>query len=264
MDNLFDTITKGIKLKAAPKAPQKVAPLVATPVPTDLKTTVMEWQKYDTSEARKTILKELEPTMRAAITSYAPGMERAMRIPAAKLVLESMRLYKPDMGTDPKTYAFHSLKRLSRVSATRSNIMPNPEGLRLESQQLADIGERIEDETGREASMAELSAKSGLSLKRITRIQDGDKVINDSSSLDEMGMDSTMASKDVTDKDYLDYVYASVDPINQKIMEWSTGMYKKPVLSNQDIAAKLKMSPAAVSQRRAKIEQMLSEVRGLL
>lgn len=70
---------------------------------------------------------------------------------------------------------------------------------------------------------------------------------------------------DTTDREYYDYVYKSVSPTDQKIMEWSSGFNKgNKILSNNDIATKLRISPPAVSQRRAKIQDMLSQVRGLL
>ena len=71
-------------------------------------------------------------------------------------------------------------------------------------------------------------------------------------------------STDVTERDFFEYVYRSGGPLDQKFMEWSSGMHGKPALSNQEIAKRLHITPAAISQRKAKIAEKLSEVRGLL
>ena len=52
--------------------------------------------------------------------------------------------------------------------------------------------------------------------------------------------------------------------IEQKIIEWSSGLHGKQRLSNNEIARRLGISPAAVSQRRNKIDRLMSEVREVL
>ena len=67
----------------------------------------------------------------------------------------------------------------------------------------------------------------------------------------------------MTDDDYYEYVYNSVSPIDQKIMEWASGKGGK-TYSNMEIAKMLHITPAAVSQRKAGIQKKLSMVRSLV
>jgi DNA-directed RNA polymerase specialized sigma subunit len=123
---------------------------------------------------------------------------------------------------------------------------------------------KYEDEHGREPSIGELADLSGYNTKKVTKILDGTMIVNDSSTLSEDSRQSSFTTKDVGEEDYWEYVYSSVGPIDQKIMEWTSGYHGKPVLSNNVIATKLGITPAAVSQRKNKILTMMSEVRGLL
>ena len=134
----------------------------------------------------------------------------------------------------------------------------------MELQRLMDISNRFEDDHGREPSVGELADMTGLNTRRIEKLLNGNTVINDTSSLSEESQESTFTQKDVTDEDYFEYVYSSVGPIDQKIMEWTSGMHGKPQLSNGMIASKLGISAAAVSQRKNKLLQMLSDVRSVL
>ena len=57
---------------------------------------------------------------------------------------------------------------------------------------------------------------------------------------------------------WADYVYYDLDPIDQKIFEWRTGRNGQKVLTVTEIAKRLKMSPASVSQRAKRISQLLA------
>ena len=269
MDNLFTTITKG--LPGASKKDTEALAALDNPVAPDLapekmplKDLVVRWQKKETPEDTAAILTQLQPTIRATMTSYAPGMEKTLSIKAANLALDAMRSYTPDKGTDPTTYAFHGLKRLSRLGSDRGTIMPQPESARYAMQQVVETSRHFEDRKGREPSMAELADLTGLSKRRITTLMDTPVAVSDSATISEDSKESTLTSKDVGPDDYFEYVYTSVSPIDQKIMEWSAGKKGKPALSTSEIASKLKISSAAVSQRKAKIHGLLADVRRLL
>lgn len=273
MDNLFSTITKGLPppSKAHQEELAKLdgtssANATALPALQDrpLKDVVLEWQKKETPEGSAVILTKLQPTIRSAITSYAPGMEKSLAIKAAGLALDAMRTYKPDQGTDPTTFAFHNLKRLSRLGATRGVIMPQAESARYAMQTVVEASRNFEDQRGREPSMAELADITGLSKTRVTKLLDAPIATSDSSTLSEDSQETTHTSKDVGPDDYYEYVYRSVGPIDQKIMEWASGKRGKTPLSTSEIATKLKISAAAVSQRKAKIHRLMSDVQGVL
>lgn len=263
MENIFETITKNM-----PKPTELQQEQLAATQPNNkklpLKDLVVRWQTSGSKDDEAEILRQMKPTISSAMNSYAPGMEKQLAIKAARLTLDSLKSFKPDMGADPTTYVFHNLKRLNRYNSKRNNILPQPEAAQAEAKFIADLSMQFEDEKGREPSVGELADLSGYSVKKINKILDGQVIVNDSSTLSEDARQSTFTSKDVGDEDYWEYVYASVSPVDQKIMEWTSGFHGKPVLSNNQIAQKLKITPAAVSQRKNKILSMMSEVRGLL
>ena len=226
---------------------------------------VSAWQKKRTDAATSAVLKRLDPTIRSAINSYAPGMERQMRVKAANLALEALSTYDPNRGANPATHVFSNLRRLSRLGAKASAIMPEPEGVVLDRNKLQRAIDTFTDDRGREPSMQELADLTGLSVKRIDSVLGNQtKVVSESSTLMQDSLKDTRGSSGLTDTDYLEYVYASSGPIEQKIIEWSSGLHGKQRLSNNEIARRLGISPAAVSQRRNKIDRLMSEVREVL
>lgn len=274
MNNIFDElVSKAPKPKEADLQrlkeleDAKKPPVVANMPLSDMHTKdlIKAWQADQTrGDYTAELLRRMQPTIKSAMTSYAPGMDNQLGVKAAHLTLDALRGFDPTKGAEPTTYVFHNLKRLSRYSAKASNIIPQPEGFALEQKKVKEAIERFTDDHRREPSMSELADYTGLSVKRLTKLLSANQVINESSTLtDDSGKD-TMSQSGLTDNDYFEYVYASVDPINQKIMEWTSGLHGVKPLSNNEIAQKLRISPAAVSQRKAKIQQLLSDVRGLV
>lgn len=268
MENLFSKIVKTIP---EPTAEQQKAladtygdpgASTETPEKLPLKDLVQRWQKNGTPEDTSAVLKRLKPTIDSAITSYAGG-DTTLGIKAAKLTLQALKNYDPTFGADPTTYVFHNLKRLNRLSGQRGNIIPKSEYSAMEQNIIKRHINEFQEEHGREPSIAELADKTGLSKKKIDKLLNMRGVVNDTSTLAEETGSSVYGAKGISDEDYFEYVYASVSPLDQKIMEWASGYHKKPILSNNEIAAKLGVSAAAISQRKARIQQLLSDVRGL-
>lgn len=262
MDNIFDT------LKGQLPRPSQIKPELQDKQPkpkTSLKDMVLDWQQNPTTEKAGSILEKLRPTISSALNTYAPGSGSRLEIKAAKLTMDSLKSYDASKGADPATFVFSNLRRLQRLNSRAGNIIQQSESVALDRRRVMDAAAQFEDRKGREPSAAELADLTGFSVKKIDRLMDSSNVvINESSTLSEDSRKDTMAKSMLTDDDYFEYVYSSVSPIDQKIMEWSSGKHGKPLLSNNAIAGKLHISPAAISQRRNKIQSMLSDVRGLV
>jgi DNA-binding Lrp family transcriptional regulator len=57
----------------------------------------------------------------------------------------------------------------------------------------------------------------------------------------------------------MDFVYGDLDNTNKLIMDMSLGRNGRKQTSVQEIARRLNITPGAVSQRAAKIQQMLNQ-----
>lgn len=269
MPTIFETITEKLP-KATEEQKKELELLEPTVVETTkaedlpLKDLVVRWQQNPSDEDTAYLLHKLRPTINSAMTSYAPGHQKDLAIKAANLALSALRNFDPERGVDPTTYVFHNLKRLNRFANRRSNIIPLSERAMQEYNFLQQVKQDFEDTFDREPSDMELADRTGYSLKKVTKLLTGNKVTSETSTLNPESGNQTQFSSDLTDDDFIEYVYRSVGPIDQKILEWSSGLHGRPVLSNKEIAAKLHLSPAAISQRRAKLISMLEEVRGML
>ena len=169
------------------------------------------------------------------------------------MALSELSKYQPEKGTSPKTFVFTSLQRLNRLRRERETPIHIPES-QVYAKKLIDSKKAIlQDKLGREPSDQELCDFVGISKKKLYKLNLNTATVNMSSTQDAETGHDLQGDNSLSDTDYYNYVYDSVSPIDQKIMEWSSGL-KGQTLSNNEIAHRLNLSPGAVSQHKAKIQ----------
>jgi DNA-directed RNA polymerase specialized sigma subunit len=181
------------------------------------------------------------------------------------MALDAMKSYDPSRA-NLRTHLLAQLQGLHRYAARSESPVRIPEGTALDLNRLRLARERLRDDLNREPSDVELADETGLSLKRLGRLRQlpGPAVVEGQvSKQDQMGagmwlppVKSSPVANDLMDS-WRSVVYHDSEPSDQVIMQHTFGMFGHPVLSNLQIAKKVKLSPGAVSQRRLKIQKKL-------
>lgn len=216
------------------------------------------WYKYqqgDNSVATE-LLSELAPTINSAISTHAGG-NAEYRTKAKVLALNAVKTYDPSQNSKLGTHVFNSLKRLNRISADRGNIIHVPEQSALDRKQLERVVNNYIIENGEEPSQQTLADLTGLSIKKIERLQNIKGMTSSSAVTSEQGDLLATAPRTALNL-YEDTLYQELDETNKKIYEWLTGYNGKPMLSRQEVAQKLKITLPALSQRISKIDQFFA------
>lgn len=216
------------------------------------------WKAEPSKANTALLLKNLTPTINSAMTSYASGNEEEFSIPAKLMALEASKDFDPKRDVKLNTFVFNRMKSLNRLKADRTNIIHVPENVLLEKNKLHSVSSGLESELGREPTIEELANKTGISPERIEKINKYKQVKSESSMLSEKG-DIMFENKKDPHKVWSEYVYNDLGPIDKKIFEWSTGHRGSEVYKKGEIARRLGISAAAVSQRINKIISKLEE-----
>jgi len=77
------------------------------------------------------------------------------------------------------------------------------------------------------------------------------------------GLSPGLAANQSARDAWVQIVYDELPSLDQKIMELSLGLHGRKPLSNLEIAKKLGRSPGAISQRKAKIQELLDQEQDL-
>lgn len=219
------------------------------------------WQKDPSPNNMGLLLDKAKPVLDSAVKSYGHGNE-ALRSHARRLAVDAFKSYDANKGTKLRTHLMNQLQPLRRQSREYSQVTHIPERVNLDLYQLNQAHQKFFDRHGREPSDREMADATGLSLRRIgyVRTYRPGEVAESGLTDPEGGIFYPGTEKPDPEKILIEYVHHDLDPIDQKILEWRTGLYGKEKLENREIAKRLGLSPGAISQRAARIAQKMADL----
>jgi len=221
------------------------------------------WKNDPTPDNMGNFLDAAEPVIQSSLKSYAAGND-TLKGTARLLASQAVKKYDPKKGTKLSTYMMTQLQPLTRHSRQYSQVSYVPERVSMDLYSVNQAHQKYFDQYGREASESELADMTGLSPRRIARVRrygKGDLAESSMTENDE-GESSVMypgVSKVDPEQVWMEYVHHDLAPVDQKILEWRTGYNGKQIISNNEIARRLNLSPGAISQRAARIANKLAE-----
>lgn len=230
--------------------------------PSGLDTAYESWKKDPSPQNMGLALTAADPVISSAVQSYGKG-NQALKGRARILAAKAVQSYDPAKGTKLRTHMMNQMQPLIRSARQYSQPVHIPERAQADLYQVEEGHQRFFDDYGREPSENELADLTGLSTKRIAHVRKMRNTGLPESALTQVGGEGEeqfmpgMANVN-SEQIFIEYLHHDLDPIDQKILEWRTGLYGKPKLSNNEIAKKLGLTAGAISQRSAKISARLS------
>jgi DNA-directed RNA polymerase specialized sigma subunit len=217
------------------------------------------WKTDPSPTNADALLSAVHPVLTSALRTYGHPSP-TLRSRAKVIALDAMGRYDPTQAK-LRTHLLMQLQGLRRHAARELQILPLPEQVGLDLSRTQKAEDELRDQLGRDPSTAELADHTGLSLKRLAYIRQSKPGVLASTlsagSGAEDRYDPGIQEAQSHAANWQEFVYHDLGPTDQLIMEHSLGLHGQPVLNNNAIAAKLSVSPGAISQRKAKIQGML-------
>lgn len=208
------------------------------------------WLKDPTPENLGKVVDTLSPTLISEVQRFS-GPKPLLRAKAKELAIKAIHTYDPTKGAALKSWAVTQLQPLHRYGKQLRPVRSSE----LAIQQAAEINtqtQRLQEELGRDPEDHEIADYVGISVKRIRDLRR--KVVptmNESSlaSEDTGQIDLPAVTGAPGQNDYAsEAAYMSLSPRERKIFDWKTGLHGQSMLTNQEIARRLGLTPAAISQ----------------
>lgn len=224
------------------------------------------WSANPTPATTGQMLRVLQPAIDRGISAHVgQNVSPTMKSHARKLALSALRTYDPSQSR-LGTHVINHLQGLKRISRKQQQILSVLERVSLDQAHVDRASKELDDRLGRPPSAGELADYTGLSLKRIGYVQSYSNPVAEGSLLsfvDEENQGGMMPAVNQGGSPHIlaDAIYDELDPINQHILDWSLGLHGRQLMPVQAIAAKLRMTSGAVSQRRAIIQKKMDELR---
>ncbi|MHA2068567.1 MAG: hypothetical protein ACXABY_29750 [Candidatus Thorarchaeota archaeon] len=216
------------------------------------------WMDQPTPQNASAMLKSIDPYVNKAIQANVGKVDPSTRSRGRRMALEAMRTFDPNRAK-LSTHLSRQLQGLKRYQAKRAPGISMPERMALDRNMLDTAETNLTNELGREVSVEELADYTHLSPKRIAYVRGFSPALSEGQiAASSGGMLNPLVDHD-TSNSWHELVYTDMDKTNKLIYDWTLGAHGKPTLSNQEIARRLRLSPAAISKRKGLIQQQLEQ-----
>lgn len=221
------------------------------------------WLRTPNPTLSTQLIKQLNPTIQKAITTHVgPTASPTIKSQAKLMALEAAKTFQPGKGANLGTHVFSHLQGLKRYAGREGMVLSIPERMALQKKKLDKATLDFRGEFGRDPSDDELSSRAGLSAKELAKLRALPAVINEGRFYDTTRPDASpdlpaVVNYEKPQKAWLNFIYHNASEKDKVILEHSFGLNNKPVLDNRGIAAKLGISPAAVSQKKNQLQSQL-------
>lgn len=213
-----------------------------------LETAYAVWRQQPRKDTLRQVLSAAGPVIDRAVQTHAGAYDSPLiRGRARVLAARAIRRYDPDRGASLPSYLHLQLQPLARYAQSSTAAVPVSEHKRRDLARLQRQEQDFIDQYGREPSDLELADRTQLSVKRITKLRAMASPV--------LGMETfpeTASAAGPLSATLWDYVYHDADETDRRIMD-----YRRAGMSNTRIAQRLKLSPAAISQRTARLQKLL-------
>lgn len=220
--------------------------------------------KYQNPALNREMSKAIQPWVDHAILAAGGDVNNpALKAKANMMALGFLKNYDPNKS-NVKNFLYSQLRGLHRVIGADRNIIQIPERVVLGRQAISNAETELFDELGRMPSTQEIADRTGIPIKQITKLRSAsvpmsESAFNAMAENQDMYAGTKALGTDQAEAAWQEYVYDSLPDRSKSIMERIYGMHGFKPMKPAEIAQKLKITQAAVSQHRKKIDSMLND-----
>ena len=221
------------------------------------------WLRDKSPENMSRVVDAFAPTINSEITRYS-GSPPLLRSRAKALTIKAIKTFNPMSGAKLNSWVVTNLKPLARYSIQQRDVKI-PEVAARQAAQVNRVFNELRDDYGRDPTDEEIADEMGITPKRVRDVRSKAVASVASSSFDELeGDDMSGGQPGVVTPSKVPFaveaVYRDLDETDRIVFDSITGMHGAPRMSAKDVAARLGVSPAAVSQRAARIGQAIAGI----
>lgn len=214
-----------------------------------------QWKKDPTSENRKQLLKAVDPIIATEVYKQGGTIPKPiLKLKAKNLAVKALHKFDPEKAR-LNTFLVHQLAPLRRANMQAQNIVRMPENMQLKVREYLDARTSLQEKFDRDPTLHEMADKLKWRMKDIQRME---RQLHTEAAYSAQVYEGLQQEADLDMK--VDLVYRSLNPRDKLIFEYTLGYGGKPKLSNNDIATKLKVSAAFVSQRKKSIMEDMKKL----
>lgn len=223
------------------------------------------WKKSPTDQNLSEVLKLVDPLVQREVNKWSGTLARPLlETEGRRLAVEAFQSYNPNMGAALGTHVANSLLKMSRLSYAHQNVARLPENKMLAFHTYNVAHAQLSDELGRTPTVDELADNLGWSVPHLTDFR---KQISRRELLESGGTSTGEGNAgpmfDTEETDHtVHFIHHDLPPVQKSIFEHLTGYGGTPILSNNEIQKKLKLTQGQYSYQKQKLLAHVESVVG--
>ena len=221
-----------------------------------------KWVVDQSPENMAGLVSAFMPTINSEIQQYS-GSKSLLRARAKAYVVDAIRSFDPTGTANLNTWVVTNLKQLSRYGKRLRPIRASEDIIR-NAAELNKVTKDLEDQLGRRPTEEELQDATGWSVKELRKMQAATVATVNSGGLaikdPESGPEDPLIDQMNNLPYALDATYMSLNQRDKDIFDYRLGRHGKEQLSGNDIAKRLGVTPAYISQRAAHIGSLIADM----
>lgn len=229
---------------------------------TDGETAYADWLRDKSPENMSKVLAAYAPTINSEITRYS-GSQPLLRSRARVLAVKAVKTFDPMSGARLNSWIVTNLKPLSRYSIQQRDIHI-PEVAARQAAAVDAAVRSLSDELGRDPTDDEVADEIGISVKRVADVRKKAVATVSSGRFDEAGDDDYSGTPGVVEPSKVPFaqeaVYRDLSDSDKFIFDSATGSHGARKIPAVEVARRLGVSPASVSQRAKAIGEQIAYV----
>lgn len=222
------------------------------------------WLRNKSPEGMSRVLDAFAPTINSEITRYS-GPKNLLRSKAKVLAIRAVKTFNPMSGARLNSWIVTNLKQLSRYSIKQRDVHVSEDKARLAAE-VDRVTRMLKDDLGRDPTDDEISDEIGISPKRVRDARSAAvaSVASSYMSPEESGDDDSSSEPGVVTPSKVPFaqeaVYHDLTEADRFVFDALTGSHGVNRLSGAEVARRLGVSPAAVSQKASAIARKIEYV----
>ena len=215
------------------------------------------WKSTRSKEVLEKLISSFQPMIQQVVNQFAaaPLPPEAVEAEAIKQLVEAFKTYNPNMGTALGTHAYSYLRKVYRYISSYQNIGKIPEARTLRIADFNNVFQQLHNRDDRDPTTNELADTLSWQPQEVSRMQ---SELRKDLSIEDLPYITT-EKQDEELRNTLYFFYNSLQPEDQLIMEYTTGLFGKKRLPDKDIAKSMHLPLSAIRKRKESLVQGLEE-----
>lgn len=212
---------------------------------------------YRRQQLLEQLLDRFMGSIMSAVRAYqaAPLPYSVLQTEGVRVAAEAFEKFDPKHGVALSTYVHNYVRqRLNRYVIEHQNIARIPEYTALQIGALRQAEQELAERLQRPPTTDEIADHMGISVKQVARIRKSQRTSLLEGSLDADTLDTYMSDRNF---ERVMLAYYALTPEEKLVFDYSLGAHGQPRLPAAEIAKKLGVSNARISQLRASLARKI-------